>query len=162
MDFPNIEQIRQEVIEAGYGEKEAVEDYFFAVHEFMRQPENIFDRAPYGLPMSADDVKTHFLWFKRSTRALPNPICDGYTYQDYLSSYYWRTLTLYYRTFVMDECADCGSTESLHLHHLTYEFPNGTKVFGKEFLYIKTDANVLETLCAKCHGKRHGIKRGNK
>lgn len=45
-------------------------------------------------------------------------------------------------------CERCGSTKKLHVHHKDHDYKNG-------------DPDNLETICEACHGKEHGIIRGN-
>ncbi len=45
-------------------------------------------------------------------------------------------------------CERCGSVSNLHVHH-------------KDEDYTNDDPENLETVCATCHGKEHGPKRGN-
>lgn len=59
---------------------------------------------------------------------------------------------LAFRQFVLDirgfRCEDCGSTDRLQVHHLTYK----TGLFPWEYT-----CNEVKVLCRKCHAKVHGI-----
>lgn len=46
------------------------------------------------------------------------------------------------------KCKACGSTENIHVHHLSYEFPRGSEP--------DTD---LVVLCQTCHEKVHRLER---
>lgn len=140
------------------GETEQYINSAFAYHEGMRKPENIFKPYKGEYKHGLEDIKNCFLLFRNEGIKLKNPITGDYTYSDYLGSYYWRILSLYYRNFVSDRCQKCGSRELLHVHHQTYKLLDGSPVFGSEYLYIKTPENPLITLCASCHAKQHGIK----
>lgn len=50
--------------------------------------------------------------------------------------------------FEYDECATCGTTETLHLHHVLYRSHGGDDVRG----------NIVP-LCRRCH---EGVHRGEK
>lgn len=68
-------------------------------------------------------------------------------YAKFMASEEWADI----RTVVLDiynhQCAECGATEDLHVHHLTYE-----RFGGDERM---TD---LKVLCKPCHEKAHGRK----
>ena len=68
-------------------------------------------------------------------------------YNQFMASEDWRDI----RTVMLDiynhKCAECGATEDLHVHHLTYERFGGDE--------RTTD---LEVLCKTCHEKAHGRK----
>lgn len=155
-DVINEAEIRKELAEYGCTEPEIADIVSSAYHEEMRKAENVF--LPYSGKYcdGIDQYKTFFIWFMRETGELKNPVKGDYTYMDYLSSYYWRMLSLYYRNFIECECRKCGSTASLQVHHKTYKFED-TSILGKEFKLLRTNANPLITLCAECHGKEHGV-----
>lgn len=144
--------------EIGISGMEQYEDRAFDYHREMRKPENIFKPYKGEYKYNLDDIKNCFLLFRNERIKLINPVVGDYSYSDYLGSYYWRILSLYYRNFVSDICQKCGSRESLHVHHQTYKLPNGDPIFGQEYLFIKTAENPLITLCASCHAKQHGKK----
>jgi len=65
-------------------------------------------------------------------------------YSRYLRSNNWRC----FREAILrkfKKCSICGSTERLHLHHLTYEN------FGRE------DIKDVAVMCENCHNKLHKI-----
>lgn len=68
-------------------------------------------------------------------------------YTQFMASEDWQDL----RTVMLDiynhKCAECGATEDLHVHHLTYERFGGDE--------RTTD---LKVLCRSCHEKAHGRK----
>lgn len=68
-------------------------------------------------------------------------------YNRFMASEDWQDI----RTVMLDiynhQCAKCGATEDLHVHHLTYERFGGDE--------RTTD---LQVLCKPCHEKAHGRK----
>lgn len=66
-------------------------------------------------------------------------------YDQFMASDEWRDI----RTVILDiydhHCAECGATEDLHVHHLTYDRFGGDE--------LMTD---LKVLCHSCHEKAHG------
>lgn len=50
------------------------------------------------------------------------------------------------------KCLKCGSTESLHAHHI---------IPFKENIELRFDINNGETLCASCHAKLEGFQQGH-
>lgn len=71
-------------------------------------------------------------------------------YSSFLNSEYWRQV----KTKILDRdnrtCQECGSQESLHVHHLTYEHQ------GQELDYL----DDLKTVCSSCHRKIHNLNPG--
>jgi 5-methylcytosine-specific restriction endonuclease McrA len=70
------------------------------------------------------------------------------SYQEYLDSEWWQRRRA--RTMQADEysCRLCSSTESLNVHHRSYER-----------LGCERDQDVI-TLCRDCHAKFHGGEGG--
>ena len=63
-----------------------------------------------------------------------------YSYQGYIGSYIWKTISEYNRQ-LHPQCEDCGSMFHLQVHHSSY------KNLGLE-IYHPEDLRVL---CSKCH-----------
>ena len=70
------------------------------------------------------------------------------SYQGYLKSEEWRVRRELIKSRDHYRCRLCHSTESLQVHHATYENRGAEK------------DNDLITLCGKCHTKFHGIEIG--
>src|SRR4051812_39820826 len=66
-------------------------------------------------------------------------------YLDYLKSNHWKSLSRACRERDGHQCVWCGSTETLDVHHITYER------FGNE------RPEDLVTICRDCHKTRHAI-----
>ena len=81
-------------------------------------------------------LEEYFIGFIRET--------DRISYKNYISSKKWKEIRLRIIEDRGGKCERCISTESLQVHHLTYEN------FGNE---LDTD---LEVLCKPCHMKEHG------
>lgn len=67
-----------------------------------------------------------------------------HNYKQYLSSEHWRTLARLRREFDNDQCAVCGGTTHLQVHHKTYE----------RAPYCEHMSDIV-TLCDKCHKLFH-------
>ena len=65
-------------------------------------------------------------------------------YQAYLASEEWKNRTAVEKILSGKTCQDCGSTERLETHHLSYAN------VGRE------KEGELIVLCRRCHGRRHG------
>lgn len=61
----------------------------------------------------------------------------------YLNSAAWKTRRSAAIAQAGGRCMDCGSTQRLHVHHLTYA------------RWRHEQARDLRVLCAKCHRRRH-------
>ena len=155
--YPDYETIKTELQTRGLTEEEINDSFVFAAHEFMRESENIFRPMPRRITPSPDTVKTFFLRLKRTSIALKSPVRGKCTYSEYLGSYYWRMLSMYYRLYVTEKCSICGSKNDLQVHHKAYKNKDGKAVFGAEYLVIGTEEDCLTTLCEECHKKHHGI-----
>lgn len=66
-------------------------------------------------------------------------------YSDFLQTQYWKAIREAILLRDYKQCQTCNSTESLHVHHKTYEHR------GEEYNYPQD----LITLCANCHGRIH-------
>ena len=66
-------------------------------------------------------------------------------YQEYLNSAHWKEASAQCREEYDNRCAICGSTESLNVHHWTYER------LGDE------DPKDLICLCQICHKRLHHV-----
>lgn len=66
------------------------------------------------------------------------------SYRDYLQSEWWQERRLLALELAGWKCQDCGGTEDLEVHHLTYER-----------LGAELDAD-LRALCHHCHSHTHG------
>jgi 5-methylcytosine-specific restriction endonuclease McrA len=72
--------------------------------------------------------------------------CVELNYHDYLLSDYWKEIRKVVLSRDGNNCVMCGSKDSLHVHHITYE-------------HYKNEHNNLSdliTLCKNCHVKVHG------
>lgn len=72
------------------------------------------------------------------------------TYDEFLKSAYWRKVRLAILKRDNKHCCSCGSTDDLHIHHLTY----------KHHLKELDNLDDLVTLCKKCHNEIHGRVNG--
>lgn len=72
------------------------------------------------------------------------------TYEEFLKSPYWRKIRILILKRDNNSCRSCGSSEELHIHHLTYEH------------HLKELDNLddLITLCKQCHNDIHGRVNG--
>lgn len=70
------------------------------------------------------------------------------SYKDYYNTAWWHTMRAFMIELYGGNCAFCGATENLNVHHKTY------KNIGAE---LPEDLSVL---CEKCHSAHHKIKRG--
>ncbi len=68
------------------------------------------------------------------------------TYSDYLASERWKQLARYVKSQFNDRCALCGVSDSLHVHHNSYERVG-----------CELDGDLI-CLCASCHAKHHNRK----
>ncbi len=68
-------------------------------------------------------------------------------YRRYMRSDAWRAIRDVRLSIAAYECEKCGSRETLHVHHLTYD-----RFGGDERM---TD---LQVLCRPCHNQAHGRK----
>ena len=68
-------------------------------------------------------------------------------YNRYMRSDAWAAIRDVKLSIAAYECEKCGSRETLHVHHLTYD-----RFGGDERM---TD---LQVLCRPCHNKAHGRK----
>jgi hypothetical protein len=82
----------------------------------------------------------------------------AYTYKDFLKSYYWHIVSRYYKIFIRNTCALCGSNKKLNVHHSAYKDITEETVFGYEVESIGKSNDILVTLCNVCHSKHHGVK----
>ena len=68
-------------------------------------------------------------------------------YERFMASEDWQDIRAVMLDIYNHQCAECGATEDLHVHHLTYERFGGDE--------RTTDFKVL---CKPCHEKAHGRK----
>ena len=68
-------------------------------------------------------------------------------YKRYMRSDEWAAIRDVKLSIAAYECEKCGSRDSLHVHHLTYD-----RFGGDERM---TD---LQVLCRPCHNQAHGRK----
>jgi hypothetical protein len=73
----------------------------------------------------------------------PDQMTKHHSYDEYLKSDHWQHMRLVAREHYGDQCALCGSTESLDVHHRTYARR------GREML------KDLTVLCRDCHVSFH-------
>src|SRR6056297_3246105 len=85
--------------------------------------------------------RTDKFWNKRTHKKL----WGNKEYKKYIKSAKWQKKRIL-KLNEIDYCEMCGSTENLHVHHLTYEH------FKNEHM------EDLQVLCKKCHMKVHGRK----
>ena len=89
---------------------------------------------------------------------------DWYS-QVFLKSAYWR----YVKAAVLDRdehrCRFCGSTQNLHVHHLSYYFLDllvAEKVNVAKYIpsdkQLESEMRMLITLCDICHDRYHKAK----
>jgi 5-methylcytosine-specific restriction endonuclease McrA len=76
--------------------------------------------------------------FERQQRAMRKT-----GHRAYLRSAAWKARRREAISRAGGRCRDCGSTERLHVHHLTY------KRHGQE------ESRDLRVLCPRCHRRRH-------
>ena len=92
--------------------------------------------------------KKEFLVNKKNLNWLKNPIDVNYEdYLDYIKSDDWKNRKAKYFKKHPKICKACGSTERIHLHHITY------RRLGKE------GPRDLVPLCATCHDEVHRVAR---
>lgn len=74
--------------------------------------------------------------------------CEYDRYHDYLNSATWAALRN--KRMILDnfQCAICGETKQLQVHHIFYPFEYGTE-----------SMNDLMTLCPTCHGIIETLKK---
>lgn len=72
------------------------------------------------------------------------------TYDEFLKSPYWRKVRIVVLKRDNNSCRSCGSSEDLHIHHLTY----------KHHLKELDNLDDLITLCKNCHNEIHGRING--
>jgi 5-methylcytosine-specific restriction endonuclease McrA len=73
------------------------------------------------------------------------PVAPGTSYRDYLKTPRWYLVRELILARYGDHCQNCGSTESVNVHHRTYT-------------HLFEEAHHLEdlvVLCQHCHGKHH-------
>lgn len=68
-------------------------------------------------------------------------------YDEYLKTNYWHDVRWVANRRDRYRCQECGFNQELHTHHNNYEFR------CDEIRMIHT----VETLCSKCHLKRHSL-----
>lgn len=73
----------------------------------------------------------------------PDPITKKLTYDEYLKSDHWQHMRRIAREHYGDQCALCGKTDGLDVHHRTYARR------GREML------KDLTVLCRDCHRHFH-------
>lgn len=66
-------------------------------------------------------------------------------YSEYLKSPLWRIISNKVKYNAMNKCEQCGSSNKLEVHHISYEFK------GVEFLKFED----LRCLCHQCHLQEH-------
>ena len=85
---------------------------------------------------------------KKELNYLENPIDVNYEeYLDYIKSDAWKNRKAKYFKKHPKVCKACGSTELIHLHHITY------RRLGKE------GPRDLVPLCVTCHDEVHRVAR---
>ena len=90
---------------------------------------------------------------QRSKRNRSKPVKQGKrlwveNYADYLKSPHWKAKRKEALEYHGRKCHDCGATQGLEVHHLTY------KGLGREKM------RDLQVLCGDCHAIRHEDKPG--
>ena len=70
------------------------------------------------------------------------------SYQDFVRTPYWKTISEYKKFKSNYKCSLCGSNQKLATHHSSYER------HGREHEYIVVDEDLI-VLCKDCHDKFH-------
>ena len=78
---------------------------------------------------------------------LKNYVDNQMTYKEYLSTPYWKLVSMLAKKKAGYKCQLCGSDYNLNVHHRTYEH-KGTEILNM---------NDLIVLCQECHSKFHGV-----
>jgi uncharacterized membrane protein YuzA (DUF378 family) len=73
-------------------------------------------------------------------------------YQQYLLTSHWKSLKERCRKRDENRCQQCGSSESLNVHHWSYKNRGDSK----------REIDDLELLCKDCHEEVHGIRADKK
>ena len=67
-------------------------------------------------------------------------------YDDFISSFYWKLLSLHIKKQSLHRCRFCNSNDVLNVHHRSYEH------HGYEYQTYKTE---LVCICEKCQNGLH-------